>query len=85
MLASEWKRIFVAFHGAGPSVSPVLLVVCDNTNLAKLVHDHTAKANALTELKNQDRKPEGIFPYLVISPAQAPTEVTVEPAVVYRI
>lgn len=49
-LASEWKRTFDAFQQAGAPVPPVMIVVCDNTNLAEIVHQHIARGNVLQEL-----------------------------------
>ncbi|MDW8310862.1 MAG: DEAD/DEAH box helicase family protein, partial [Verrucomicrobiales bacterium] len=51
-LASEWRRTFLEFQRAGSPVPPVLIVVCDNTDLAKLVHDHIARGKVLPELEN---------------------------------
>ncbi len=51
-LASEWKKTFDEFQRAGSPVPPVMIVVCDNTDLAKLVHEHIARGNVLTELAN---------------------------------
>ncbi|HXF05588.1 MAG TPA: DEAD/DEAH box helicase family protein [Blastocatellia bacterium] len=53
-LASEWKKTFAEFQRAKSPVPPVLIVVCDNTDLAKLVHQHIAHGNVLPELKNED-------------------------------
>lgn len=55
-LASEWKKTFEAFQQAGSPVPPVLIVVCDNTDLAKLVHEHIAKGNVLKELANTEQE-----------------------------
>ncbi|MCS7177571.1 MAG: DEAD/DEAH box helicase family protein [Candidatus Kapabacteria bacterium] len=55
-LASEWKKTFDAFQQAGALVPPVMIVVCDNTDLAKLVHEHIAKGNVLPELANREGK-----------------------------
>jgi len=52
-LASEWKRTFEEFQKAGSPVPPALIVVCDNTNLAKLVYEHLARGNVLPELENR--------------------------------
>ncbi|GBC78975.1 hypothetical protein HRbin09_00186 [bacterium HR09] len=52
-LASEWKRTFEEFRKANSPVPPVLIVVCDNTDLAKLVHEHIARGNVLSELANR--------------------------------
>jgi len=51
-LASEWKKTFEEFQRAGSAVPPVMIVVCDNTDLAKLVHEHIAGGNVLPELAN---------------------------------
>ncbi len=51
-LASEWKKTFEAFQQAGSPVPPALIVVCDNTNLSELVHEHIATGHVLPELKN---------------------------------
>ena len=53
-LASEWKKTFEEFQKAGSPVPPVMIVVCDNTDLAKLVHQHIASGNVLPELVNRD-------------------------------
>lgn len=60
-LASEWKKTFEAFQQAGCPVPPVLIVVCDNTDLAKLVHEHIARGNVLKELENREGQTEVIF------------------------
>ncbi len=53
-LASEWKKTFEAFQQAGSPVPPVMIVVCDNTDLAKVVHEHIARGNVLAELENRE-------------------------------
>jgi type III restriction enzyme len=45
-LASEWKKTFDEFQRAGSPVPPVMIVVCDNTDLAKLVHEHIARGKS---------------------------------------
>jgi len=60
-LASEWKRTFEEFQRAGSPVPPVMIVVCDNTDLAKLVHEHIAQGNVLRELENNERNGEVTF------------------------
>ena len=60
-LASEWKKTFEEFQKAGSPVPPVMIVVCDNTDLAKLVHEHIAKGNVLAELENNERNGEVTF------------------------
>jgi type III restriction enzyme len=52
-LASEWKRTFEEFQKAGSPVPPVMIVVCDNTDLARLVHEHIARGNVLRELEGE--------------------------------
>ena len=54
MLASEWKKTFGAFQEAGSPVPPALIVVCDNTALSKVVHEHIARGDVLPELENRD-------------------------------
>ncbi|MCS6966940.1 MAG: hypothetical protein NZ473_09340, partial [Candidatus Kapabacteria bacterium] len=39
---------------AGAPVPPAMIVVCDNTDLAKLVYKHIAKGNVLPELANRE-------------------------------
>ena len=51
-LASEWKKAFDEFRRAGSPVPPVMIAVCDNTDLSKLVHEHIARGNVLPELAN---------------------------------
>lgn len=51
-LASEWKKTFDEFQKAGSPVPPVMIVVCDNTDLAELVHEYIAQGNVLPELVN---------------------------------
>lgn len=53
-LASEWKKTFEEFKKAGSPVPPVMIIVCDNTILAKLVYEHIASGNVLPELKNTE-------------------------------
>ncbi|MDW8236680.1 MAG: DEAD/DEAH box helicase family protein [Bacteroidia bacterium] len=51
-LASEWQKTFKAFQEAGSPVPPVMIVVCDNTSLAELVHKHIAEGKVIEELRN---------------------------------
>ena len=60
-LASEWKRTFEAFQRGGSPVPPVMIVVCDSTDLAKLVHEHIARGNVLPELENGGNNGEVTF------------------------
>lgn len=41
-LAGEWKRTFEAFERGEYPVPPCFIIVCDNTDVAKLVHEHIA-------------------------------------------
>jgi type III restriction enzyme len=56
-LASEWKKTFAAFRQAGSPVPPALIVVCDNTDLSKLVYEHIARGQVLPDLKNPTPSP----------------------------
>lgn len=51
-LASEWKKTFDEFQKCGSPVPPVMIVVCDNTDLSKLVHEHIVRGKVLRELEN---------------------------------
>lgn len=53
-LASEWQETFAAFRATGSAVPPAMIVVCDNTDLAKLVHEHIASGKVLADLENRD-------------------------------
>jgi type III restriction enzyme len=52
-LASEWKKTFEEFQRAGSPVPPVMIVVCDNTDLAKLVHEHIARGQCAAGTREQ--------------------------------
>jgi type III restriction enzyme len=52
-LASEWKRTFDEFQDSDSPVPPVMIAVCDNTDLAKIVYEHIASGKVLSELQNQ--------------------------------
>jgi len=56
MLASEWQKTFDEFQQHGSPVPPALIAVCDNTHLSKLVHEHIARGNVLSELQNRQGK-----------------------------
>jgi type III restriction enzyme len=60
-LASEWKKTFAEFQRSGFAVPPVLLVVCDNTDLAKLIYEHISRGNVLKELENNENNGEVTF------------------------
>ncbi len=52
MLASEWKKTLRKFWRGGSPVPPVLIAVCDNTDLAKLLYEHIAHGKVLRHLAN---------------------------------
>nr|WP_268747093.1 DEAD/DEAH box helicase family protein [Methylacidiphilum kamchatkense] len=60
-LASQWKRTFEEFQSASSPVPPCMIVVCDNTDLAKLVHEHIAAGKVLLELENNQGNGEVTF------------------------
>jgi type III restriction enzyme len=60
-LASEWKKTLTEFQKSGFAVPPVLLVVCDNTDLAKLIYEHISRGNVLKELENNENNGEVTF------------------------
>jgi type III restriction enzyme len=51
-LASQWEKTLVAFEERKSPVPPVMIVVCANTDLAKLVYDHIAAGKAMPRLQN---------------------------------
>jgi type III restriction enzyme len=52
-LASEWQETFEGFEHAGVEVPPVIIVVCDNTDLAREVYETISRDGlGFTELKN---------------------------------
>ncbi|MDO8127348.1 MAG: DEAD/DEAH box helicase family protein [Candidatus Brocadiales bacterium] len=53
-LASEWKKTFDEWQKDGAEVPPAMIVVCDNTDLSKLVAGHIDKGEVLPELKGQE-------------------------------
>jgi type III restriction enzyme len=75
MLASEWKKTFEEFQRAGSPVPPVMIVVCDNTDLAKLVHEHIARGNVLPELANG---PDGEMTFRIDTKLLAEAETALE-------
>jgi type III restriction enzyme len=75
MLASEWKKTFEEFQRAGSPVPPVMIVVCDNTDLAKLVHEHIARGNVLPELANG---PNGEMTFRIDTKLLAEAETALE-------
>ncbi|MGC8898587.1 MAG: restriction endonuclease, partial [Bacteroidota bacterium] len=74
-LASEWKKTFEEFQRAGSPVPPVMIAVCDNTDLSKLVHEHIARGNVLPELGNG---PNGEVTFRIDTKLLAEAEAVIE-------
>jgi type III restriction enzyme len=74
-LASEWKKTFEEFQRAGSPVPPVMIVVCDNTGLAELVHERIARGNVLPELANG---PNGEMTFRIDTALLAQAETAIE-------
>jgi type III restriction enzyme len=55
-LASEWQKTLNHFQNNGAEIPPVIIVVCDNTNLSELVANYIADGNILPDLENTDDK-----------------------------
>jgi len=72
-LASEWRRTFEQFREAGSPVPPVMIVVCDNTDLSKLVHEHIAGGHVVWELAN---RPQAEATFRIDTKLLAEAEVT---------
>jgi len=53
MLASQWQKKAKQWQEDGQPIPPVMIAVCDNTDLAKLVHEHVATGGVLKELENR--------------------------------
>ncbi|MEM4494337.1 MAG: DEAD/DEAH box helicase family protein [Candidatus Caldarchaeum sp.] len=51
-LASEWKKTFEEWERSNSIVPPVLVIVCDNTELSQLIHQYIVTGNVLEELSN---------------------------------
>ncbi len=73
-LASEWRKTFEEFQRAGSPVPPVMIAVCDNTDLAKLVYEHIAHGNVLPELKD----PNGEVTFRIDTKLLAEAETAME-------
>ncbi|RKY15359.1 MAG: hypothetical protein DRP82_01910 [Planctomycetota bacterium] len=52
-LASQWEKTLKEFEKEGFPVPPVMIVVCSDTSLAKVVYDHIARGEVLPELANE--------------------------------
>jgi type III restriction enzyme len=55
-LANEWKKTFENFLANDRPIPPVMIVVCDNTDLAEVVHTDIASGHVFSELTNQNAK-----------------------------
>jgi len=74
-LASEWKKTFEEFERAGSPVPPVMIAVCDNTDLSKLVYEHIALGRVLPELANG---PNGEVTFRIDTKLLAEAETAIE-------
>jgi type III restriction enzyme len=57
-LASAWKKTFDAWRSEGRATPPVLIVVCNETATAQVVHGYIAEGRLLPELRNLPGMPE---------------------------
>lgn len=60
-IASEWKKTYDKFQQDNYQVPPAMIVVCDNTDLSKLIFEHIAKGKVLPELENRAGREEVAF------------------------
>lgn len=54
MLASEWKKTFDSWLKDGVPVPPVMIIICDTTNLSELLTEKIVSGRVLPELKNEE-------------------------------
>lgn len=57
-LASEWRETLTTWQQAGRSTPPVLILVCNDTSTAQVLHGYIAQGSLLPELKNLPGQPE---------------------------
>ncbi|MDZ4717014.1 MAG: DEAD/DEAH box helicase family protein [Roseiflexaceae bacterium] len=57
-LASEWRTMLYAWEVAGRSTPPVLILVCNDTSTAQVLHGYIAEGQLLPELKNIAGQPD---------------------------
>jgi len=57
-LASEWRKTLDTWQVGGRSTPPVLILVCNETSTAQVLHSYIAAGQVLPELKNQPGQPE---------------------------
>jgi type III restriction enzyme len=55
-LASEWKKTYDYFQKNNSNIPPVMIIVCDNTNLSEILTRHLANGDILPELENAENK-----------------------------
>ncbi len=57
-LASEWRKTRDIWQQAGRTTPPVLIVVCNETKTAEVLHAHIASGQLFPELRNEAGKPD---------------------------
>ena len=57
-LASEWRKTLATWQSDGRTTPPVLILVCNETSTAQVLHKYIAAGQVLPELKNQPGQPE---------------------------
>lgn len=57
-LASEWRKTLATWQADGRTTPPVLILVCNETGTAQVLHSYIAAGQVLPELKNQPGQPE---------------------------
>ncbi len=58
MLASEWCETFQEWQAHGRATPPVLIVVCNETSTAQVLHTYIANGQVLPELRNMPGESE---------------------------
>lgn len=56
-LASQWEKTFKEFREKKYPVPPAMIVVCANTDLAKLMFDHISSGKVMPDLENTENRP----------------------------
>ncbi|MHB2037639.1 MAG: DEAD/DEAH box helicase, partial [Nitrososphaerales archaeon] len=56
-LASQWEKTFKEFRDKKYPVPPAMIVVCANTDLAKLMFDEISRGKVMPELENSEKHP----------------------------
>ena len=57
-LASEWRKTLATWQAGARTTPPVLILVCNETSTAQVLHSYIAAGQVLPELKNQPGQPE---------------------------